>query len=287
MAILQLTDVQIFNQALNRLGVTTGLVTAVDGTDTSKYGKLAYPLYQLTRDEELRQNDWSSVRKRVQLVEAQVTDTTASWTGDVVTVADSSKIKVGWFVGKTLIRGVPPVTPPTGIPSGTTVLSITDATHIQMSVAATAAGSGTIVFQVDNETGFLFAYEIPADSLRLSDIYAIYPALQYLSTFENRSVASAPYRFESGYVFTDIAPLNGSPVAEYIYEPTAGTPPFASDFAESLILRIAEKLCMSVNREIALKNNINAEYMRVFNRAFGNANMEEENDAVGEPWWRP
>jgi hypothetical protein len=61
------TDVTIFNKALARIGESYMTVTAVDGTDTSKYGVLAGYEYQATRNEELRANDWLFAITRVQL----------------------------------------------------------------------------------------------------------------------------------------------------------------------------------------------------------------------------
>ena len=49
-----LTDIQIFNAALRRLGESKG-VSAVDGSDPSYHGTLAGDIYYATRDEELRQ----------------------------------------------------------------------------------------------------------------------------------------------------------------------------------------------------------------------------------------
>ena len=97
MSILQLTDLQIVTEALKRLGVTTGYPTAVDGSDTSKYGKLVYPTYQLTRDEEVRQERWASVKKRVQLTPAYVYLTGCTWTSGstTMTVSSTTGIQVG------------------------------------------------------------------------------------------------------------------------------------------------------------------------------------------------
>jgi hypothetical protein len=67
-----LTDAQIFNKALVRLGEQAGKVFAVDGTDTSEYGILASQEYQTTRNEELKENDWLFAINRVQMVENTV-----------------------------------------------------------------------------------------------------------------------------------------------------------------------------------------------------------------------
>jgi hypothetical protein len=63
-----LTDVQIVNKALARIGQPYDTVTAVDGTDTSKWGTWAGLEYQSTRNEELRMNEWGFAVTRAALV---------------------------------------------------------------------------------------------------------------------------------------------------------------------------------------------------------------------------
>ena len=64
-----LSDTQIFNRALVRIGQPYDQVTAVDGTDTSgtKWGQIALLEYQSTRDEELMANEWKFATKRAAL----------------------------------------------------------------------------------------------------------------------------------------------------------------------------------------------------------------------------
>lgn len=288
MAILQLTDLQIVTEALKRLGVTSGYPTAVDGSDTSKYGSLVYPTYQLTRDEEVRQAKWGSLIKRAQLSPAYYADSGASWTSGSTTmvVTDSSAIVVGWVVGTALILGNPPATAPAGIPAGTTVASITDSTHVVMSNAATADGSGTVYFQVDSESGYWYAYRTPADSLFVLSVYAVAPASQYFWPFNIQEILQYDWLQEGGYVFTNIDNSNGNPIAAYLVEPSDGTPPFASDFTEALILRLAGKIAMAVGHDMNIKRDVNSEYLGVQSRAKGRANMERANHHRGEQWWR-
>ncbi len=292
MSITQLTDVQICKEALKRLGVTTGFPTAVDGTDTSKYGQLVYPTYYLTRDEEVRQDEWLTLRKQAQVTEAQVTDTACSWTNGstTVTVTDTTNIKVGWVLGTGLIQGNPPALPPAGIPAGATVSSITDGTHLVISAAATANGSGQIVFQIDNETGYLFAYEAPSDMLFLIDLYAVYPAAAMLWPFQYRHTLNYPFKYQNGYIFTDIDTSSGNPIADYLAEPsntTGSTPNLAADFTEALIMRLAGKLALPVTQDLNIKKDVNGEYAAVQVRARGTNAVERKNRKKAEGWWRP
>ena len=288
MSILQLTDLQIVTEALKRLGVTTGYPTAVDGSDTSKYGKLVYPTYQLTRDEEVRQERWASVKKRVQLTPAYVYLTGCTWTSGstTMTVSSTTGIQVGWVVSNALIMGNPPATAPDGIPAGTTVSSITNNTQLVMSAAATTNGSGDVYFQVDNETGYWFAYEVPDDLIFLCDVFAISPATQYIWPFQVRHLLRYTYDYEAGYIYSDIDNSQGNPIAEYVYEPAAGTPNFTADFCEALIMRLAGKFALYVNQDLNVKKDVNAEYVLVQNRARGRNMTEKKSPHHGENWWR-
>ena len=59
-----LTDIQIFNRALLRMGESVdNFVTAVDGSDTSKYGVAAGYEYYATRNEEIRAHKWLFARR--------------------------------------------------------------------------------------------------------------------------------------------------------------------------------------------------------------------------------
>ena len=63
-----LTDAQVFNKALLRLGEKAGKVFDVTGLDSSYYGVMAFQEYQSTRNEELRLNNWIFALKRAPLI---------------------------------------------------------------------------------------------------------------------------------------------------------------------------------------------------------------------------
>ena len=86
-----LTDIQIFNAALRRLGESKG-VSAVDGSDTSYHGTLAGDIYYATRDEELRAHNWKFAAKRSLLVSSYIA-ATASW-GSGATSATLSGVSI-------------------------------------------------------------------------------------------------------------------------------------------------------------------------------------------------
>lgn len=212
-----LSDVQVFNQALLRLGETAYPVTAVDGSDTSKFGKMAYPLYYMTRDEELRSYRWQVAKKRAQLVQAQVV-TNSTWVSgnQTVTVASSVGILPGWILANVQQQGGGSLALPPGIPAGTVVSGIVDSTHITISQAPTANGSGNIYYQVNNLTGYWYAYIAPSDMLRMDSVYAVFPNFTYLWPFKIQHTIQFSYILEAGYIYTDLDPGNGNPVVEYV-----------------------------------------------------------------------
>lgn len=214
---IQLSDVQIFNLALMKLGESTYQVTAVDGTDMSKFGRLAWPLYYMTRTEELRSYNWTAIKKRATLVQAQVS-VSSTWTGSSATMVVSSTagIQPGWLVSQFIMQGGGSVTTPAGIPSGTTVLSITDGTHLVMSNAATANGSGTLVYQVNNLTGYWYAYIAPTDCLRAQSIYSVFADYTYIWPYKVQNIQQFSYIYENGYIYTNLDPANANPTIEYV-----------------------------------------------------------------------
>ena len=87
-----LSDVQIFNNALLRLGISSDyFVNAVDGSDTSQsgspsqYGLFAGYEYFKTRNEELRAHAWHFAYKRQQLFLAYL-NAVASWSGSALSL---------------------------------------------------------------------------------------------------------------------------------------------------------------------------------------------------------
>lgn len=283
MAPIVLTDVQIANLALVKLGEQVLKVTAVDGSDTSAYGKMIFPLYELTRQEELRSYKWQFAIQRIQVVQSQVT-TTALWTSGsaVMTVGSTVGMIAGWLVTSVLIQGGGQISVPQGIPSGTTILSITDATHILMSNPATAGGQATLVFQVNNLTGYWFAYTAPPN-LRGVDIYAVFPNYTFVWPFKIQNIVEFGFIYEAGYIYTNLDPGNGNPIFQMIVDP--GPSHYPADFIEALSCRIAMKLCRPATKSEAILQAVSAEYGAIITRAQGNNQAEASNDEMGSTWW--
>jgi hypothetical protein len=96
-----LSDLRIFNNALYRLGETYQ-VTAIDGTDTSKYGLFAGAQYNATRDEEIRTHQWKFALKRSALIQAYYNGT-ATWSSAAYSMV-ASGIPIIQFVGTSVLN---------------------------------------------------------------------------------------------------------------------------------------------------------------------------------------
>lgn len=278
-----LTDTQIANLALAKLGEQVVRVTAVDGTDTSKYGKLLAQLYELTRQEEIRSFKWQFAVQRVNVVQAQVT-TLATWTAgsNIMTVGTTTGMIAGWLVTTLLIQGGGAISFPAGIPQGTTILSITDATHLVMSAAATGSGQGTLVFQVNNLTGYWYAYVVPPN-LRGIDIYAVFPNYTFVWPYKVQNIVEFGFLKEGNYIYTNLDPGNGNPIMSMLVDP--GPSQYPSDFIEALSCRLAMKLCRPATKDEAIMTALSTEYAGIITRAQGNNQAEGTNDEMGPGWW--
>ena len=191
-----LTDIQIFNAALLRIGETK-LVTAVDGSDTSKYGTIAGSEYYRTRDEELRAHVWKFAVKRSQLTPAYVNGA-ASWgsgatsmtvTGVTVVnfTADTALVAASDLQSRTLLNcSVAPnpawigqnISGP-GIPSGTVVTGIdyvANTIRLSKRVTATAATQAMSLCPILN--GWL-----PTTSLNNGNVLPAFPTGIPTTTF--------------------------------------------------------------------------------------------------------
>lgn len=277
------TDTQIANLALIKLGEQRAQVTSVTGSDTSNYGLLVSALYELTRQEELRSYAWNFAIQRVQVVQAQVT-TTAKWTAgsNVMTVGTTVGMIPGWLVSSTLIQGGGQVSFPVGIPSGTTILSITNTTTLVMSNSATISGTAVLVFQVNNLTGYWFAYVVPAN-LRGLDIYAVFPNYTFVWPFKIQNIVEFGFINEAGYIYSNLDPGNGNPIFKMQFDP--GVALYTSDFVEMVSCKLAMKMCRAAGKGEDVLEALRMEYNLALLRAQGNNQTEGSNEEMGSVWW--
>ena len=137
-----LTDIQIFNAALLRLGETKG-VTAVDGADTSKYGTIAGSEYFRTRDEELRSHVWKFAVRRAPLLQSFVA-AVATWSG-ITTAMTVAGVTTIVFTANLTLNAASDL-----ISRTLTNLSVTPLpSWVGQSVSGTGIPAGTVIRSVD------------------------------------------------------------------------------------------------------------------------------------------
>ena len=361
-----LTDINIFNRALLRLGESVdNFVTAIDGSDTSKYGVHAGYEYYATLNEELRAHNWLFSIKRVGLSQAFL-NSVGSWTGGlssmtlagvsivsftataalvatsdvqsrtlssvsiaptpawigqnisgigiakdtVVRAIDYLKntitlsrpvtasgtgvsfylvpLRVGWLVTSALAPGNTLPSYPAGISSGTFITNIAVAgstVTLTLSLATTANGSSvSICLQAQNNVGYWYMYNKPADALRDDYVYVLLPDFVYLWPFSVIHQDFFPSQVEGQYIYTDLDPNNGNPYCAYIAELT-DTTLFDQLFVEAFVLKLAYKLCPYATGG----DKLTAEMMLLYQQAITQAKafnlVEKDSDIEGNVWW--
>jgi len=280
-----LTDVQMVNKALWRAGQAyDAAVTDVSGLDISKWGQWAALEYQSTRNEELMANEWKFAIKRAALPLAMIQQT-ASWfaNSNIMTVGSTAGLFAGWTITSALGQNLPP----TGIPVGTVIASIVSATQITISNNATANGSGTVFFQVINNTGYWYTYVVPSDCLHTCFLYAILP--QWVFTYPRKylHIVMTPY-INEGYYYTDLDPTNGNPYAKYVMELPLGTVYYDALFCDAVVIRLASKLLPSATARVdGVAAPYQQEYAALLTRAVGKNALDKEDDLPdsGQTWW--
>ena|SRR5208282_817721 len=361
-----LTDVQIFNRALMRMGESVdNFVTAVDGSDTSKYGVVAGYEYFPTRNEEIRAHKWLFAVKRVALTQAFL-NAIASWTSTqasmtlagvtIVTFTANSAIvagsdlqsrtllsvsippsaswvgqnisgtgiapdtvvrginylnnsiilsrpvtatntgttfylvplRVGWMVTSALAPGTTTPTYPAGIATGTVVTAISVAgstVTLTLNLPTTANGSSvSICIQAQNNVGYWYMYNKPADALRDDYVYVLLPEFIYLWPFSVVHQDFFPSRVEGQYIYTDLDPNNGNPYCAYLAEVT-DTTLFDQLFVEALVVKLVCKICFYGTGGDKLYAEFDAVYHQKMDEAKTMNLLEMESDIDGNVWW--
>jgi hypothetical protein len=151
-----------------------------------------------------------------------------------------------------------------------------------MTSAATAGGQGVLVFQVNNLTGYWFAYTAPSN-LRGIDIYAVFPNYTFVWPYKIQNIVEFSFMYEAGYIYTNLDPGSGNPIFEFLTDP--GPANYPADFIEALSCRVAMKLCRPATKDEAVMNALQNEYAGVLTRAQGNNQSEAQNDELGPGWW--
>ena len=361
-----LTDIQIFNRALLRMGESVdNFVTAVDGSDTSKYGVAAGYEYYATRNEEIRAHKWLFAVKRVALTQAFLNSVgswtspnasmtlagvtivtftansalvvasdlqsrtllsvsippSASWIGQnisgtgiapdtvirginylnnsvvlsrPVTATNTgttfylTPLRVGWMVTSALAPGNTLPTYPAGIPTGTiiTAIAVSGSTvTLTLNLPTTASGSSvSICLQAQNNVGYWYMYQKPADALRDDYIYVLLPDFVYIWPFSVIHQDFFPSQVEGQYIYTDLDPNNGNPYCAYLAEITD---PSLLDqlFVEALVAKLVCKICFYGTGGDKLYAECDMIYRQKIDEAKALNLLEMESDIEGNVWW--
>jgi hypothetical protein len=151
---------------------------------------------------------------------------------------------------------------------------------INRALAVTHAPAGFV-----NNTGWLYAYAVPADSLRVLSIYVSDPS--GIPTGVDHE-AELQYRFkqEKGVLYCNVPLQTSNPYIKYIQKITDPTD-FDDNFVEMLSCRIAGKICKAVTGDESQKANLQNEYgaLLIRARAANALEAEDDSEAEGETWW--
>ena len=136
-----------------------------------------------------------------------------------------------------------------------------------------------------NKTGWLYAYAVPTDSLRVLSIYVADPA--GVPTGVDHE-AELEYRFkqEKEVLYCNVPSQTPNPYIKYIQKVTDPTL-FDVNFVEMLSVRIAGKICVAVTGDNAQKDSLQNEYgaLLVRARAANALEAEDDSESEGDPWW--
>jgi len=136
-----------------------------------------------------------------------------------------------------------------------------------------------------NNTGFLYAYSVPSDSLRVLSLYVADPSgVPYGVDHE----AELQYRFkiEKGIIYANVPLQTSNPYIKYIQQITDPTD-FDVNFVEMFAVRLAGKICKAVTGDESQKASLQNEYgaLLIRARAANSLEAEDDSEAEGEPWW--
>ncbi len=151
------TELAVCNIALSRIGELP--ITDLFPTDSSRNARICTQHFDEIRDQVLILFPWTTAIDRAELEAVSETVSGDIVSGDeTVEVADTTGLKAGSSVTGT------------GIPDDTRIASITDATHIELSAAATATDTVALEIIRPNYSAFKYQFELPDDCLRALDI---------------------------------------------------------------------------------------------------------------------
>jgi hypothetical protein len=230
-----MTDVQICNQALLRLGEPE--INALNGTDRAS--TLCNAFYASTVQEVLRGHRWNFAIKRAILEPAQVTPSGIADSGGLFSVTESSHgLSTGQRVTFAASSNYPQI-------QATWRVTVVDSNTFTLDDSV-FSGSGAVdtTYALAALFGWAYSIALPSDCLR---------ALEDERTERQFSTA---WTVESGRVLTDATELEFS----YVEDVTTTTR-FDPLFIQALILKLAVKLAAGLRGDNALSAALAQEYV--------------------------
>ena len=250
------TDINICNMALDELGAN--IVTAIDGTDTSKNGMLCYRNYSRLRDEVLAEFPWSFATAKYEsdsdLEDALYQKTITGIVEDTATqITVTTSAAHGWTVGKAIeFKSIVGTTELNSVQLRVaTVPLTTTATFVVETADLTAYVSGG-TGQVAPLFGFAYAYALPSD---------------FLQDIKDRNQHFL-YEIDEGFLYTNDSAI----YFEYIRQETDPTK-FSASFIKALSARLSAKLA----RPITGKAAIVKEMWELYYAQLGEAKVADAN----------
>jgi hypothetical protein len=136
-----------------------------------------------------------------------------------------------------------------------------------------------------NKTGWAYVYDVPADSLRVLDLYTVDVTLLQ-AQYDHENELRYRFKVEKRLIYCNEASATPNPYIKYnqkITDPTL----FDVNFVEMLACRLASKICIPVTGDATLKDKLQNEYGALMIRARNENALEAEDDseAEGEPFW--
>ena len=230
-----MTDVQICNQALLRLGEPE--INALNGTDRAS--TLCNAFYASTVQEVLRGHRWNFAIKRTILEPAQVTPSAIADSGGKFSVTKTSHgLSTGQWVTFAASSNYPQI-------QATWRVTVVDVNTFTLDDSV-FSGSGAVdtTYALAGMFGWAYSIALPSDCLR---------ALEDERTEKQFSTA---WTVEAGRVLTDATELEFS----YVEDVTTTTR-FDPLFIQALILKLAVKLSAGLRGDNALSSALAQEYV--------------------------
>jgi hypothetical protein len=137
-----------------------------------------------------------------------------------------------------------------------------------------------------NNTGWLYAYTVPTDSLRVLSVYMKESSLAGFYPFRIAQESKLPFEREKTIIYCNDPAQSTGPYVKYV-EQVVDPALWDPNFEEMLITRLAEIVCYSLTRDQDKKKDLRSEYMILWAKAKNENAFEKEgeDDMESSPLW--